>query len=413
MRRKAHSIIAGFVLTITCNFLIAQDYSSSIVSGFKERKDKALHALSNYRAPDTFRIHALIKVISTAIISKQRQELVAYCDEALLLSRKLNYLPGTAICYNWKGNFYKGLSDVTTAHIYFDSAIGLSNANNQGVLQKYKADANRGKAWIFYEQENFHAALSHFFQALSYYQDGDRTAAMHLYTVIANTYSRVNNFEQATVYAAKNASLADLDTNRMMKAQAYITLAEIYVRTRKLALAMNYLDKINPYIPDPVQIMVNSGYYLNRGQVHFLENKFDSAFYYYKLAYSIASNSHHMINMTASLYYLSNSALKLGKLDSAKMYAEQNLRVAEKNKARIGKINALLNLADYYHATKDNYRAYDFLHEAAALKDSLLLEANINQINTLAAIYESDKKEKEIQELEKTKQQQATAVKQQ
>jgi two-component system NarL family sensor kinase len=413
MWRSAHFLIAGWLLFACFTEASAQDYSSNILSGYKERKDKAIAVLAGFTKPDTARVNALIDVIATAVIAKQRQELSTYCDEALAISRKLNYVPGIVTCYNWKGSLSKGLRDIPVAHLYFDSVITLVGITSNLHLQKYKADAHRGKAWIFYEQENYHAALNHFFQALSYYQDRDRTASMHMFTIIANTYSRVNNFEQATVYAQKNAALADLDTNSMMKAQAYISMAEIYVRTRQLSQAMTYLNKVKPYIPDPVQVMVNSGYYLNRGQVHYLQEQYDSAFYFYKLAYNIASGSNHNINTTASLYYLANSALKLGKLDSAKMYAEQNLILAEKNKAKIGKINALLNLADYNHATNNNSRAYDLLQQATALKDSLLLEANLNQINTLAAIYESDKKEKEILELEKIKQKQSAEVKQQ
>jgi hypothetical protein len=61
---------------------------------------------------------------------------------------------------------------------------------------------------------------------------------------------------------------------------------------------------------------------------------------------------------------------------------------------KLEKINALVNLSDYYYRTRNSAKAYEFLQSAANLKDSMLSETNIKQMNTLAAIYESDKKAK-------------------
>ncbi|OSZ77626.1 hypothetical protein CAP36_14740 [Chitinophagaceae bacterium IBVUCB2] len=405
-------ILAGVISFLQCTQLRAQDIGSSIVSGYEERKEKAIAALKKFPHPDTGRVNALVDVISTALIKKQRQELFPYCEEAISISRQLNYQEGLVKCYVWKGHFYKSELYRETAHLYYDSAIKLAKGSFNETLLEYKANSHRGKAWIYHEQENYYTALNHFFEALKYFESRNKVATMNLYTIIANTYSRVNNYPQAIVYATKNVTLATQGADTIMQVQAHLSLAEIYLRNNELALATIYLDKMKPYMPDPVQLMINSGYYMNRGLIYFMEQQYDSSIFYYQKAYEVAAASRHNDNKTAALYYLSKAALQSGKTELAKKYADENLAVADKINAKIGKINALLNLSDYYHEINDNAKAYTFLANAAALKDSLSVEANLNQMNTLAAVYESDKKEKEIIQLQSEKEIQTASVKQ-
>src|SRR5262249_20706942 len=67
-------------------------------------------------------------------------------------------------------------------------------------------------------------------------------------------------------------------------------------------------------------------------------------------------------------------------------------------------------LSEYYHKSGNNSKAYDLLQKAADLKDSVLSETNIKQANTLAAIYETGKKQKEILRLKDEKEMQAASI---
>ncbi|MBC7890118.1 MAG: hypothetical protein H7Z13_19755 [Ferruginibacter sp.] len=405
-------ILAGGIIFLLCIPLNAQEIGGDIVIGYEERKGKAITTLKRFTMRDTARVNALLDVTATALIKKQRQELLPYCEEAMEISRKLGYQEGLARCYKWKGHLYKDLMDRVTAHLYYDSAINLAKGSLNEALLKCTADAHRGKAWIYYEQENYYTALHQFFEALKYYEGRNKITTMNFYTNISNIYSRVNDYPQAIVYAVKNTTLAEQDTDKIMQVQAWLSLVEIYVRNNELTRAAIYLAKMKPYVPDPVQLMINSGYYMNRGLVYYMQRQYDSSIFYYQQAYKVATASRHSVNKTAALHYLSKSALKLRKFGLAKKYADENLLLAEKMNSKIGKINALLNLSDYYHETNNNTNAYALLQKAAALKDSVLADANINQINRLAAVYESDKKEKEILELQTEKEIQVASVKQ-
>jgi len=70
----------------------------------------------------------------------------------------------------------------------------------------------------------------------------------------------------------------------------------------------------------------------------------------------------------------------------------------------------LMNLSEYYHRTGNNSKAYELLEKATDIKDSVLSETNIKQANTLAAIYETGKKQKEILRLKDEKEIQAVSI---
>ncbi|MEO5561797.1 MAG: sensor histidine kinase, partial [Chitinophagaceae bacterium] len=133
---------------------------------------------------------------------------------------------------------------------------------------------------------------------------------------------------------------------------------------------------------------------------------------YYQQAYKYAAMGSHKRSISYSLGLLSATALKLGNSEAAKTYALENMTIADQLNTKAGKIEALLNLAHYYNKTGNSSKAYELTQHAVRLKDSLAAETNIKQINILGTIYETDKKQKEIIELQAEKEKQAHTVKQ-
>jgi two-component system, NarL family, sensor kinase len=382
------------------------------LSGFEKRKDSAIAELKKFQRQDTDRVNTLAKVFKTANFLREDQQVSPYCDEALYISRKLNYTRGLAECYRFIGSFYKSSSDPSTAQVYFDSVIQLSKNTDNIILLKLRAQAQRWKGMIYYDQENYYEALNYLFEALKYYELHVDFVTLSLYKTIGNIYIELNNFEQATFYAKKNITLAEKNFPTKDQVQAYLSLIDIAVAKGELQVALFYLDKIKPYIPDSVQTMFNYGYYQNRGRVSFRLQQYDSSFLYYQQAYKYAEFGKHNFNINDALYYLSLNALKLKKKGEAKKYAEENMSLAEQTNSKEASINAFLNLSDYYHASGNQGKAFELLQKATTLKDSLLSETNIKQANKLAAVYENDKKQKEILKLQNEKQIQEVSVKQ-
>lgn len=165
-------------------------------------------------------------------------------------------------------------------------------------------------------------------------------------------------------------------------------------------------------MPDPVEIQVNFGYYLKKGHINFRMEKYREAFDDYRQAYGYALKGGHKNSISASLQALSNTALKLNNSEAAKSYAMQNLALADAINTKKARLEALMNLSEYYKRTGNSKKAFELLEQAMVIKDSLLSENNIKQVNVLAAIYESEKQQKEILLLQNEKEKQVEAVKQ-
>lgn len=379
---------------------------------FEQSRDKAVEELKKHTKPDTTRVNALIKVFRTAVFLKQQKQVKVYCDEAMAASKRLNYARGIGECYLFYGNFYRSSANKPVAHNYYDSLIAIGKDTKDSTLMELKAQAYRWKGMIYYMDEDYYEALPAFFEALKYYDYDIGYVTVYMYTNIATIYTKINNLDQAIYYATKNASIAETGFPEMYKVQAYLGLVDIYLVKKDLQLATAYLDKVKPYMPDSIETTMNFGYYENRGRVFYLEQKFDSSFYYYKEAYKYATASNHNDYLNTALFYLSNSALKLGMTQEAKKFGEENLAIAERLNAKEGKIGALLNLSDYYHKAGNSTKAYELLQKATDLKDSLLSENNIKQANTLGAMYETGKKQNEIIRLQNEKRLQSEEVQQ-
>ncbi|RYE56461.1 MAG: hypothetical protein EOP48_07975 [Sphingobacteriales bacterium] len=67
--------------------------------------------------------------------------------------------------------------------------------------------------------------------------------------------------------------------------------------------------------------------------------------------------------------------------------------------SKSAKIDALINLSDYYYKVGNIYQALQYTREAFSLKDSLIRETKTNQITILGTIYESQKQQREISKL--------------
>jgi two-component system, NarL family, sensor kinase len=392
--------------------LMAQQLNVDDFNNFQENKNHAIAELKKFPQQDTNRVNALIKVFTTAAYLKQRQEVMPYRIEAMALSRKLQFIKGLAYCYSSMANFYKSSLDKPNAHLYFDSVMYIIGNSSDTKLIELKSSAIEIKGKMYYDQENYYTALNYFFEALKYQQDTTGKNIIRLYTFIAEIYTSLNNLDKATEYAKKSIAVAERDTSVQVDEFIYFSFIDICLLKNDLQTATFYLDKMTSYIPHPKQVQVNVGYYKKRGQINYMLQKYSTAFAYFQQAYKYAIIGGHKNSVTNTLRFLSATALKLGDTKAARDYALQNLALAEEGNTKTAKIDALINLSNYYNTAGNSSKAFELSQQAMQLKDSLLAETNIKQINILGTIYETDKKEKEIIQLQNEKQKEAIVIKQ-
>jgi len=378
---------------------------------FERRKNQAVAELQYYPHPDTARVNALIRVVHTAVFLKEREAVMPYRVEALELSRQLNYTEGLAAAYLSFGFYYKSKSQPDMSLKYLDSALLVAGNSTDEKLVDIKSAAYERKGLIYYEQDNFYQALDYFFESLKYLGNKNVNRRVNLYAHITQVYLRLNNLDKAEEYAKLNAATLGSDTSSIA-ASVYFSVIEIYLAKNNFSQAAYYLGKIAPVIPHPYEVQVNFGYYMKRGELNYRQEKYREAFEDYREGYAYALKGGHTISISHALSSLANVALKLDNVEAAKSYALQNLAIAESLNTKTARMEALRTLANYYSKIGNAQKAYATLEQVMAIKDSIVSESNIKQVNVLAAIYETEKQQKEILMLQNEKERQQEAVRQ-
>jgi two-component system, NarL family, sensor kinase len=389
-----------FAMLLQISVLMAQpDYFQN---SFKHKKDSLIEVLKKYPNPDTARAKALFKIIDCAAFLKEKKEVMPYWEEAIKLSRKLKYRKMEAACLVWKGGYYKSAQKIDSAFAYIDSGIQVVNNSGDIRLKYSKAFGYYLKGMIYENQENLYVALQNYFEALKNYDSTLAFMQKSIYSRIAIIYQTLNNDDKALEYY----KLADIG--------AYTAIAEIYFKRNDLSDAKFYLDKLKSLMPDTVNTQFTGSYYSLLGNISEKQKQPDSALIYLKeaLKYFKYNRFMHTDPIANVLNDITRLEMKKGDMAKAKDYAAQALAAAKESNHKETMAGALKAMAEYDNKTGNPSVAYQALQQATMLNDSVLTEANIKQANTLAAIYENDKKEKAITQLQADKKIQAAAVKQ-
>lgn len=403
---KAAVFFAAVVLTMP-PLLSAQLIGND---DFEKRKSLAIAALNNYTAKDTNRVVALLKIVNTAVYSKEKKLLLPYLDEAMQLSNRLNYKTGLGNCYLQKASYFKSLSSYPTALSYYDSALHI--AGDQPGMQAIKQRALEQKGVIYLIQENYYPALDYFFESLKLLKDSTSEIHIRITTFIAEIYTTLKNLDKAAEYAKMNVTAVEKDSNIKTSGSVYFTYINICLEKGDLETAAFYLDKMSKWIPHPTEVQQNFGYFLKRGRISYLQQHYAEAYAYFKQTYKYALEGGHDVSKSTALYFLSATALQLGNKEEAKNYAVQDLALAKNMHSKSKQADALTNLSNYYSNTGNYAKANELLQQVIVLKDSIKLENNIKQLNVLGALYESGRQQQQITQLQSEKEKQASAVKQ-
>ncbi len=385
-----------FILLLSTGTLPAQPYYDR----FKHKKDSLTEVLKKFASPDTGRASALYNILNTAKFLKEKKEVMPFLQEAIKLSRKLKYRKIEVACLLWIGNYYKSAHKMDSAIIYLDSGIYLVNSSADTSLHYLKGNGFFEKGIIYESQQNLNTALQYYFEALKNYNASQAFMQKNTWWRIGAIYELLGNSDKALQYYKASEN--------------YGALAKIYYNRNDFSNARYYLDKLKPEMPDTIETQVTGGYYRLLGGIYAKENKPDSAAMYLQeaLKYFNYNRDVHIVPIAIVLTDIARLKIESGDMALAKKYAEQSAAVAAKSGNKEAMIKARQTMAAYYSKTGNYPGAYHAMQEAGILNDSLITEENIKQANNLGAIYENDKKEKEIMQLQADRKIQAVTVKQ-
>jgi DNA-binding CsgD family transcriptional regulator/Tfp pilus assembly protein PilF len=337
------------------------------------------------------KVDALIVLYNNSI--KQKQISNEILKEALAVSEAIYYIGGIAHCYN-----------------------------KMGVSARYNSK--------YAEAINYHK------RALSYYnQTTDTLGKIKCLNSLGIAYRKVNLEKESFAYYFKALKLAEIRGNKKSIAISLNGIGNVFTNTEEYDKALYYFQKALA-VEKILKRKRGQRYDLaNIGEAYMLKKEYDSAYVYFQKALGLAKSGHEAIEFTllGLLYqkkgeykesiayykkaipqldakknkrYLSNAHINLGISELHANNYNQAIQNIEKGlnfaKEIDSKENVLLGynaLVDYFTIKKNYKKALDITKLSTALHDSIINEASQRSIISTQIAYETDKKDRKIQEL--------------
>jgi tetratricopeptide (TPR) repeat protein len=362
-----------------------------------------------------------------------------YANEALSLSEKLNYKEGLAQSYELLGvsdrnkaayesaienfkkslqirielgqtekqgkvyvniaNVYLDMSDYAKAERYYKMAIERAEQTHS---VKTQITALTNLSVVYQNLGDYGKSLDCLFRSLKLNKtEKDPTQDGFIYANIGIIYEEQKQYKLAEEYSLRSLELFKELGRDDIQANVYNNLGIVYKNEGKYELALkNYNESMRLYKKigmDFSATMLLS----NIGSVYAEMKDYEKAFQCHSVALSEALKNNDNYYIAGCYMSLAELSLQTGKLQQAQTYAEKGLSyqkfLNDKNELK----NDYMTLANIYSASGDHQKAFQNQKLALELSDSLNNDALNKRLGQMQAMYEADKKQAEIDLLQK------------
>ncbi len=265
-----------------------------------------------------------------------------------------------------------------------------------------KAARNQGLAYYFLG--DYARSLTNFFAGLKLFEElGDKLATGSSLNNIGLVYSRQGNQDMALRYNLRALALGKEINDKKTIATSYNNIANVYYKKDIPDSALFYYREslaLNTQTKDKKSM----AYALNNiGMIYDVKKNYEEAIRYYMQSLILKKETGDKRGIVSSTANIGIVYVNMKQYDKALGYLNQALRLTEELQSKEIFQELYQNLSKLYSQKGDYKKAFEYLSMYAELKDTLLNAETSKQTAQMQALYETDKKEKEIQLLNKDK----------
>lgn len=322
---------------------------------------------------------------------------IFYFDEAIQLGNKLNFKNGLAKAHNAKGRAYAQQGDLQESILSFQEALKYFREIND---KTGEANVLSNLGSIYYMMGNSTKALELHFESLGISEELDNklrigTSMNNIGTVYLKNPNTIN--EALTFFKRSLAVFQNIDEIQGM-ATASMNIGEVYFVESKYDSAMRYLQMAL----DLSDGTIDATFPLTQlGQINAALGNFQKAYSFHKRALDISENLGAKFELTQSLLGLAKTQRKQGEFEEAINTLERAKSLAIAIDAKNELLDAYSNLAEI-EAQIGNYKAaYENEINTKIVKEEIAKSSTEQMIQQLQFEFELNKKEAEIELLQK------------
>lgn len=312
-------------------------------------------------------------------------------------------------------------SDPLRSEKYSLEAIGLARkAGNKKLL----ASTMHNFGTFYYFRANYPAALDYYLRSLKIREEmKDSSAIAKAYNNIALVYYEQNNLKKSLYYHQLSIAIKLKLGDKKGLASSYGNVGNIYYKMGRQASndslfnvsldfqtkALELYNALCTQFPEKLNYQAGlSGTYNNLGNIYFEKAMLSRQKDFYAVALANHTKAMEIQERTQDERGLSHSYINIASIyEKQKKY---NDAIAEYRKAleidtELGLQEELKTiyegLSNVYEQKKDHAKSLDYFKKFAAVKDSILNSNSTRQVAEMQVKFDTDKKEKEIELLNK------------
>lgn len=321
-----------------------------------------------------------------------------FAEEGFRLSKKANYKAGIGMAFMRFGALMNAKGNTDSALMYFRNALRirkeLKDYSGIGALCKQMA-------YVYRNLGRKDSSFYYMYEAQRYYdKTKDSVNIASVYVELANLNTTYQNYNASYTYLQKALPIFIKVNNDELLYQTYIEYGNLYFKQSKNTNALYYYikaDEVNTRLENPVYAASNDNYI---GLCYDELEKDEEAIVYFKKsirAYQSLSmpNEIALVNFNLGNLYIANN-----KSDSGIHYILISKRIAEEINDIYRLSRCLEILSDAYVQKGDYIKAYRYFVEHSNLADSILNLEKVKQIAEMNVLYETEKREQQIQLLD-------------
>lgn len=251
---------------------------------------------------------------------------------------------------------------------------------------------------------NHTTAIEHFLESEKYYTElRDEFALAMLMGNIGVTFEEAGNYRKAIEYMRKQLSMCRRINNESLQGWSLVNIGAVHSQTNNPDSAFYYYNQSLEIAKRTNNHDLTITILDNLGSYYSAEKEYKKATQYLKSAYSLAEETGNDYNNVYLTGHLAENYLAAGNIDSARIYAEEQLKLALDDEFLYDQKLAYTTLSQIYAKQNKYDLAYETLTKRSAISDSLFNEEKSKQIEELRIAYETEKKDHQIDILREQK----------
>ena len=364
------------------------------INAQNQKKIDSLFNVINTSKQDTTKVKAYSSLCDA--FSRSNPDTALYFGKSgIKLASETNNKKGLSDCYNKIGNIYEAQSNYPMALDYYQKSlkIRIELGNKKGTATSYN---NIGA--IYKDQGNYPLALEFYQKSLKISEElSDKIEISNCYNSIGSVHLEQGDYTQALSYYQKSLKTEEKLGDKQAMSYCYNNIGVVYSDLGNTQQAVENFQKSLKILEELGDKKGMAGCYINVGEIYADKNFYTLAIDYFQKSLKLYEELGDKQGMSLSYTNIADLYNKSKAYNNAISFGEKGIQLAKE-------IGTLLIESIGYENLSESYKGLGNYNEALKnyelfkkYNDSIFNLNKHKQIAQMEAIYQNEKKQKEIE----------------